>query len=211
MWVTTETINKTGSRSIDYAKLQTVTILGNEIPSIAFNYRIICHQNKLRLNSASIFTVTATSQGLFAPLGGCLCLIGITIILQHLFLTQYFELSIVYIYSFLVEIPLWQSKQHPKSNNVVVSIIWSHSCVHLLLLGMLVAVLNGCTVETTNESLSLLRDRRCRSTKRGMHWKSNTWHRTLSSPWILNRISRPLIHEVPRGSARWRLGHFVFH
>jgi len=45
-----------------------MTILSDEIPSKAFNYWVHCHQFKLRLNSALIFTVTATSEGLFAPL-----------------------------------------------------------------------------------------------------------------------------------------------
>jgi len=85
-----------------------VTILGDEIPSKAFNYGANCHQIKLRLNSALIFTVTATSEGLFAPLEGCLCLLGGIIIILHLVLAPYFELLIVYIFSFLVEIPHWQ-------------------------------------------------------------------------------------------------------
>ena len=50
-----------------------MTILGDEIPSKAFNYGVNCHQIKLRPNSALIFTVTATSEGLFAPLEGCIC------------------------------------------------------------------------------------------------------------------------------------------
>jgi hypothetical protein len=66
-------------------------------------------QIKLRLNSALIFTVTVTSEGLFAPLEGCLCLLGTIIIVLHSFLALYFEPSIVYIFSFAVEITLWQS------------------------------------------------------------------------------------------------------
>jgi len=63
-------------RSVDCTRLQTLTILGDEIPSEAFNYGVNSHQIKLRLNSALIFTVTATSEGLFVPLEGCLCHLG---------------------------------------------------------------------------------------------------------------------------------------
>jgi hypothetical protein len=85
------------------------TILGDEIPSKEFNYRVNSHQIILRLISALIFTVTATSEGPFAPLEGCLCLLGVIIIVLHSFLAQYFEPSIVYMFSFPVEIPLGQS------------------------------------------------------------------------------------------------------
>jgi len=93
----------------DSKSLSPVTILGDEIPCNAFNYGVKCHQIKLRLNSALIFTVTATSEGPFAPLEGCLCLLGAIIVVLHSFLAQYFEPSTVYIFSFPVEIPLWQS------------------------------------------------------------------------------------------------------
>jgi hypothetical protein len=86
-----------------------VTILGDEIPSEPFNYGVICHHIKLRLNSALAFTVTATLEGLFAPLEGCLCFLAVIIIVLHSFLAQYFEPSIVNIFSFSVEISLWQS------------------------------------------------------------------------------------------------------
>jgi hypothetical protein len=84
-----------------------VTILRDEIPSKTFNYGVNCHQMNLRLNSALIFTVTATTEGLFATLEGFLCLLGMIIIVLHSFLAQYFATSIVYIFSFPVEIPLW--------------------------------------------------------------------------------------------------------
>jgi hypothetical protein len=61
----------------------------------------------IRLNSALIFTVTATSECLFAPLEECVCHLGPNIIVLQSFLAQYFEPSIVYIFSFPVEIPLW--------------------------------------------------------------------------------------------------------
>jgi len=79
------------------------------IPSKAFNYGANCHQIKDRFNSALIFTVTATSEGLFAPLAVCLCLLAVIIIVLHSFLAQYFKQSNLFIFSFLVEIPLWQS------------------------------------------------------------------------------------------------------
>jgi hypothetical protein len=55
-------------------------ILRDEILGKAFNYGVNYSQIKLRLYSALIFTVTATSEGLFAPLEVCLCLLGATII-----------------------------------------------------------------------------------------------------------------------------------
>jgi hypothetical protein len=63
----------------------------------------------IRLNSALKFTVTATSEGLFAPFEGCCCRLGAMIIEFHSFLAQYIKLSILYIFSFPVEITLWQS------------------------------------------------------------------------------------------------------
>jgi hypothetical protein len=47
-----------------------MTILGDEIPSKAFNYGVNFHQIKFRLHSSSIFTVTETTEGLFALLEG---------------------------------------------------------------------------------------------------------------------------------------------
>ena len=101
--------NKKGRRSVDCARFDTLTILGDEIPSKAFNYGVNCHQLKLRLNLALILTVTATSEGLFAPLEGCLSLLGAIIIILHLFLAQYFEPSILYIFRIPEDFPLWQS------------------------------------------------------------------------------------------------------
>jgi len=43
-----------------------------------------------------------------------------------------------------------------------------------------------------------------------MRCQSNTRRRILSSPRVLNRVSRLIIHEVPGSCARWRLGRFVF-
>jgi hypothetical protein len=58
-------------------------ILGDEIPSNAFNYAVNCHQIKHRLNTALIFTVTPMTGGLFALLKGCLFLLGEIIIVMH--------------------------------------------------------------------------------------------------------------------------------
>ena len=63
------------------------------------------------------------SEGLLSLLEGCLRDLGAIIIVLHSFLAQYFEPSIVYIFSFPVEIPLWQSYMHRKANNDVFSIL----------------------------------------------------------------------------------------
>ena len=86
-----------------------VTIVGDNIPWKTFKYGVDCYLIKLILNAALILTVTAMSEGLFAPLEGCICLLGAIFIVLHTFLAQYFEPSIVYIFSFQVEIPFWQS------------------------------------------------------------------------------------------------------
>jgi len=83
-----------------------------------------------------IFTVTATSKGIVAPLEGGLCLLRAIIIVLHWFLAQSFEPSIVYIFSFPVEIPLWQSKKHHKANNDVFSILGDQLRVVFPLLGV---------------------------------------------------------------------------
>jgi hypothetical protein len=90
----------------------------------------------IRLNSALIFTVTATSEGLFAPVEWCLCLLGAFIIGLHSFLAQYIEPSIVYIFSFSVENLLWQRQKHCKSNNEVFSVLRHHLRVPVLRLGI---------------------------------------------------------------------------
>jgi len=86
-----------------------VTILGDRIPWNTFNCRGNCHQSELRSNSALIFTVTATSEGLLTPLEGCFCLPRTIVIVSHSFLAQYFEPFIVYNFSFPVDIPCSQS------------------------------------------------------------------------------------------------------
>jgi hypothetical protein len=109
---------------LDYESLSPVTIPGDEILWKAFNYGVHCHWLKLRLNSVLIFTVTATSEGLFAPLEGSLSCLGAILIVLHSFCPQYFERSILYIFSFLMELPLSQSTKHRKANNEVFSVLW---------------------------------------------------------------------------------------
>ena len=92
-------------------------ILGVEIPCKVFNYGVTCHQVQLRLYSALIITVTATTEGLFALLEGCLCLLGAMIIMVHTILAQYFESSIEYMFHFPVEIQLLQSEKNRKAYN----------------------------------------------------------------------------------------------
>ena len=69
---------------------------------------------------------------------------------------------------------------------------------------------DGCPVRTTWEQLSLLRDARGLNSKSGMWCQSNPQRSKLSSPWVLNLVSRLLIQEVPVGFARWMLGRFMF-
>ena len=95
--------------ALDYKSRLPVKILGDETPSNAFNSQVDCHQIIPGLNSALIFTGTATSEGVFAPLDGSLCLRGAILIVLQCFLAQYFEPSIVYIFRFPMDIQLDQS------------------------------------------------------------------------------------------------------
>jgi hypothetical protein len=72
------------------------------------NYGVNCDKIRLRLYSALIFTTTAISEGLFATPEGCISHLGVVIIHLQSFMAQYFQPSIVYIFNFLVIIPLWQ-------------------------------------------------------------------------------------------------------
>jgi hypothetical protein len=58
-----------------------------------------------------------------------------------------------------------------------------------------VAVLDGCTVRTSWELLILLPDARGLSGTSGMRWQSNTRPCKLSSPQLLNLVSRLVVHE----------------
>jgi len=71
-------------------------------------------------------------------------------------------------------------------------------------------VLDGCTVGTTWELLTLLRDALGLRSKSGMRYQSNTQHRKLSSPRVLKLVSRLLIHEVLGGCPSWSMGRCEF-
>jgi len=163
----------------------------------------------IRLYSALIFTVTAKSEGLFAPLEGCLCFHGEVIIVLHSYSAQYFTPSIVYIFSFPVKTPLWQSLMHRNVNKDGFSILWLQLRVLFPPLGMLVAMLDGCTVGTTWELLSLLGDVWGLSSTCGVWCQSNNRCCQCASPRVIHLVSRLLIDELPGGCVRWRLGCFV--
>jgi hypothetical protein len=71
-------------------------------------------------------------------------------------------------------------------------------------------MLDGCTVGTTWELPSLLRNARGLSGDNDVWCKSNAQCGKLSSPRVLHLVSRLIVYEVPGGSARWRLGRLVF-
>jgi len=71
-------------------------------------------------------------------------------------------------------------------------------------------MLDGSTVGTTWELLSLLWDARGLSSKNDVWCKRNTQHGILCSPQVLNPVSRLVVLEVPGASTRWRLGRLVF-
>jgi len=71
-------------------------------------------------------------------------------------------------------------------------------------------MLNGSTVGITWELLSLLRDARGLSVERVVRCQSNTRHCKLSTPHVINLVSRLVVHVMPGGAARWRLHRFVF-
>jgi len=128
--------NRKGRRSVDCARLKTLTILANEIPSKALNYGVNCHQIKVRWNWAFIFTFTAMSEGLFAWLEGYLCHLGGNIIVLQSFRPQLFKSLIVHSFSCPVETTLWQSEKHHKPNNDVFCIEWHQLCLLFPLLGV---------------------------------------------------------------------------
>jgi len=105
-------IRKNGRRSISHTRLYIIISCDDTRwwdPLKAFNYEVNSHLIQLKLNSALMFTVTATSEGLFAQFEESLCLLSGIIIVLHSFLSQYFEPLIVYIFSIALEIPRWQS------------------------------------------------------------------------------------------------------
>jgi len=186
-----------------------MAILRDGIPSKAFNFVVNCHQIELRLNWPLIFTVTPTSEGLFAPLAGCLCHLGAIIIGLHSFLAQYFEPLIVYILSFPVEMPVGRPNSIAK-RTMRYSLSYVIRCVCSFHCQASVAVLDGCTVGTNFELLNLLWDVPVLRGKNEVWCRHNTRRRTMFSLQVLNPVSRIDVHEVPAGSASWILGHFVF-
>jgi len=70
-------------------------------------------------------------------------------------------------------------------------------------------MLDGCTVGTTRELLSSLRDKQGLSSKSGTWCQSDARHHILTSLRVLNLVSRLHIYEVPCGLARRRMGCFV--
>jgi len=71
-------------------------------------------------------------------------------------------------------------------------------------------VLDDCTVGTTWELLNLDRDAWGLSGKSGIWCQTNVQHNKLSSPRVVNLVSRLPMHEVPSGCASSRPGCFVF-
>jgi len=194
----------------DTESVSLVTRLDDKIPLTPFNYGVNCYPSELRINSAMIYSITATSEGLFASAQGCLCLLDAIIIGLHSVFAHIIEPSIVSIVRFPAQIPLSPSQMHRKVNNDVSSILWPHLRVLFPPLGRLVAVLDGCTVGTVWELLTLLWDGWGLLSKSCVWFKRNTRCGTVSSPDVRNHISRLRIHVAPGGCARWRLGHFVF-
>jgi len=71
-------------------------------------------------------------------------------------------------------------------------------------------MLDGCTVGTTWEQPSLLRDARGLSGTNDVSCKSNAEHHKLSYRRVLNLVSRLVMHEVPGDSERWWLRRVLF-
>jgi hypothetical protein len=165
-------------------------------------YHSIMGLTAIRLNVTLIFTVTPTSEDLFAPLEGCLCLLQMAITILHSFFAQYIEPSIVSIFSFSMVIPLWDSWKHCKANNDI-SCMWVFHCSGLI------AVFDSCTVGTTWEQLCLLSHVSDLSGKSGMKYQSNPQHCKLTWQPVLNHVSSLLIHEMPGYCARFSQGWVV--
>ena len=90
------------------------------------------------------------------------------------------------------------------------SLSYDISCVCIFYCYAFVAVLDVCTIGTTWQLLRLLWDARGLSGTSGVRCQSSARRCTLSSPRVLNLVSRLVVHEVPGGAARWRLCRFVF-
>jgi len=90
------------------------------LPGAIANTQVNCHQIELIIDIYCYSDVWI----IFAPLEGCLYILAAVILVLHSFLAHYFEPSIVCIFSFPVDIPLWQSGKHPKATNDVFYILW---------------------------------------------------------------------------------------
>jgi hypothetical protein len=82
-----------------------------------------------------IVTVTPTSGSIFAPLERCLWLLGVVIIVLQMCFAHYFVRSIVYNFSFLVEVALLQGWKIRNRNNDILSMLWHQLRVLFQLLG----------------------------------------------------------------------------
>jgi len=84
-------------------------------------------------------------------------------------------------------LPLVELKVY-KANYDIFSILWYQLHLHFPLQGVLVAMLDGCTVGATWELLSLVQDAQGLTGKSGVCCESNAQHRKLTSPRVLNLI-----------------------
>jgi hypothetical protein len=84
---------------------------------------------------------------------GCVCHPGAIVSVSRSVLPQYLKPLIVYIFSFQVEIPLWQSKKNWKANNDVYSILWHQLgvCFPTLGIGRRVGWLNSWNMMGTTQ------------------------------------------------------------
>jgi len=90
------------------------------------------------------------------------------------------------------------------------SLFYVISCVCLVHWYALVAVLDCGIVGATWERLTLLRDAWGLTGQNDVWCKSKGRHSKLSRRWVLNLLSRLVVHEVPSSFERWRLCTFVF-
>jgi hypothetical protein len=152
-----------------------------------------------------IFTVTATSEGLFEPLERCLFHLGPILIVLHSFLAQYFEPRLCISSASRWTCHFGRAKSITK-RIMTDSLTYDISCLCFFHCLALLAVLNGCTVGTNWELHGSLWDARVLSGENGVGWKRNARVRKLSSPGVLNIVWRLSVHEVPGCSAMLMLG-----
>ena len=150
------------------------------------------------------------SEGLFAPLEGSLCLLGAILIVLHLFLAQYFEPWIVYVFSFPVEIHLWQRKHHRKANTDAFSILWYQFRVLFSLLGVgsCVGWLHSWDILSTTKFAP-----RC---TRSEPWNKCVMHTKCPALWTVLSVSAKSCLEACRSWGAWwfwkiKAGPFCVH